>query len=197
MAYITIIDDEHATPEIKQLYDKYRAPWGGVDHILKIHSLMPHTLTPHVDLYRTIMFGKGPLTRREREMIATVVSKANDCRYCTQHHSDGLLRVTKDKELAATMRENFRDHQLSDAERAMLEFAEQLTTSPEADHASSVQKLKSLAFTEEAILHITLVIAYFNFVNRIANGLGVHLEDYWREDGFSDPDLPMAHDHHD
>jgi alkylhydroperoxidase family enzyme len=76
----------------------------------------------------------------------------------------------------------------------MLEYAGRLTTEPTADHSSRVQNLKTSGFTDESILHMTLVVGYFNFVNRIANGLGVELEQYWGEDGFSDSNIPMSHD---
>lgn len=194
MAYITIVPEDEAGSDLRELYDRYRAPWGGVDTILKIHSLLPSTLTPHVDLYRTLMFGRGPLTRREREIVATVVSRSNQCRYCIHHHADALLRVSKDRALVDALRSGNEPAGLTDADHAMIRYAEELTLHPGQDHGVSVEALKLTGVSEEAILHITLVVGYFNFVNRIANGLGVELEHYWGPDGYSDPGLPMAHD---
>lgn len=194
MAYIKMIKEETADGEVKSLYETYRAPWGGVDNILKIHSLLPHTFEPHVDLYRTFMFGKGPLPRRQREMIAAVVSKSNSCNYCLHHHTDALLRLTKDQAFTNSIRNNYHTATISSAERAMLRFSEQLTRNPSEDFSTIVDDLKRQGFSEEAILHITLIVGYFNFVNRIANGLGVELEPYWREDGYSDESMPMAHE---
>lgn len=189
-----MIKEETADGEVKSLYETYRAPWGGVDNILKIHSLLPHTFEPHVDLYRTFMFGKGPLPRRQREMIAAVVSKSNSCNYCLHHHTDALLRLTKDQAFTNSIRNNYHTATISSAERAMLRFSEQLTRNPSEDFSTIVDDLKRQGFSEEAILHITLIVGYFNFVNRIANGLGVELEPYWREDGYSDESMPMAHE---
>jgi alkylhydroperoxidase family enzyme len=53
----------------------------GVDHILKIHSLNPESLEGHHRYYDHIMRGPSGLSRAEREMIAVVVSAANDCFY--------------------------------------------------------------------------------------------------------------------
>jgi uncharacterized peroxidase-related enzyme len=194
MAFVRVIQEEEAEGELRGLYEQYRAPWGGVDNILKIHSILSSTLKPHVDLYRTVMFGKGPLTRRQREMIATVVSRENGCDYCVHHHSDALFRITGDRSLAAHLRSDDQASTLSPQERCMLEYAGRLTTEPTADHSSRVQNLKKSGFTDESILHMTLIVGYFNFVNRIANGLGVELEQYWGEDGFSDSNIPMSHD---
>ena len=65
----------------KDQYDKLIEPWGGVDNILKIHSLNSNSLSAHVKLYKTVMYGKSPIRRTDREMIAVVVSTINHCHY--------------------------------------------------------------------------------------------------------------------
>ena len=81
MAWIDIIDEESAEGLLKDQYDQLIEPWGGVDNILKIHSLNPESLAAHVTLYKTLMHGKSPLRRTDREMIAVVVSAINQCHY--------------------------------------------------------------------------------------------------------------------
>ena len=81
MAWIDIIDEENAEGSLKDQYKELIEPWGGVDNILKIHSLNTESLAAHVKLYRTLMYGKSPLRRTDREMIAVVVSKINQCHY--------------------------------------------------------------------------------------------------------------------
>tara|TARA_B100001013_G_C24509900_1_gene402574 strand:+ start:431 stop:676 length:246 start_codon:yes stop_codon:yes gene_type:complete len=81
MAWIDIIDEENAEGSLKEQYDQLIEPWGGVDNILKIHSLNPKSLAAHVQLYKTLMYGKSPLRRTDREMIAVVVSTINQCHY--------------------------------------------------------------------------------------------------------------------
>jgi len=81
MAWIEVIHEPAATGELRELYDRNREPWGGVDNILKIHSLAPATLTAHLALYKTLMHGPGALSRAQREMIAVVVSALNQCHY--------------------------------------------------------------------------------------------------------------------
>ena len=56
-------------------------PWGGVDHIMKIHSLNLASLKAHFEIYKVLMYGKSPLSRVQREMIAVVASAANHCKY--------------------------------------------------------------------------------------------------------------------
>jgi len=51
------------------------------DNILRIHGVSPETMRHHYDLYRGLMYGRGPLSRMQREMIAVVVSVINECHY--------------------------------------------------------------------------------------------------------------------
>jgi alkylhydroperoxidase family enzyme len=51
------------------------------DNIIQIHSIHPAVMRQHYELYREVMHGPGPLTRRERELIAVRVSALNACRY--------------------------------------------------------------------------------------------------------------------
>ena len=80
MAWIHWIDEADATGPLQKFYDKYTTEQG-LDHILKIHSLNPRSLDDHVRLYAHLMRGPSGLSRAEREMIAVVVSKINNCFY--------------------------------------------------------------------------------------------------------------------
>ena len=81
MAGIAEINEREAEGSLKDQYSKLKEPWGGIDNILKIHSLNPESLAAHVQLYKTVMFGKSPIPRIDREMIALVVSSINRCNY--------------------------------------------------------------------------------------------------------------------
>lgn len=81
MAWIKVIDEEHAGDSLREAYDKVGGVHGRVANILKIHSLHPKVMTTHLALYRELMFGKSELTRAEREMIAVAVSVTNHCHY--------------------------------------------------------------------------------------------------------------------
>jgi alkylhydroperoxidase family enzyme len=51
------------------------------DHIIQVHAIHPAVMRRHFDLYREVMYGPGPLSRREREIMAVRVSGLNDCPY--------------------------------------------------------------------------------------------------------------------
>ena len=81
MAWIDTINEGDANGSLKDQYEKLKDSRNGVDNILKIHSLNPESLDTHVRLYKTIMYGKSPIRRVNREMIAVLVSSINQCHY--------------------------------------------------------------------------------------------------------------------
>lgn len=70
---------------------------------------------------------------------------------------------------------------LSPADRAMLDYAEKLTRTPSDVTESDVADLSRAGFSDAAVLDICQITAYYNFVNRLADGLGVELEDHWND----------------
>ena len=99
------------------------------------------------------------------------------------HHGAGLRQLTNDETLVAALKKDYRTADLSDADRGMLDYAVKLTLEPWAMKPTDVEGLKALGFDETAVLDIVQVAAYYAFVNRLADGLGVELEDRWDEDG--------------
>ena len=81
MAWIETVHEDQAEGDLQELYSTMIEPWGGVDNIMKIHSLNPPSLHGHNVLYRTLMRGKSELSIVQREMIAVVVSAINQCVY--------------------------------------------------------------------------------------------------------------------
>jgi alkylhydroperoxidase family enzyme len=81
MAWIKLTHPEKATGLLKQIYDAAAQRAGRVWNILRIMSPNPPVLKASMDFYGAIMHGPSPLSRSQREMLATVVSAKNDCRY--------------------------------------------------------------------------------------------------------------------
>ena len=178
MALIKTIEHEEAEGELKEIYDDLVAKRGKLAEVHKIQSLNPETIVGHMDLYMAVMYGKSPLKRVRREMMAVVVSKANNCEYCQRHHADAVNHYWKDTEKVAQLRSDYRQLALSKEDELLCEYAWELTKKPaKTTEKSYVERLKENGFTDRAILDATLVVAYFNFVNRIVLGLGVNIEE--------------------
>jgi uncharacterized peroxidase-related enzyme len=81
----------------------------------------------------------------------------------------------------AALAGDYRMAELSATDRAMLDYAVKLTREPWAMREADVQGLREAGFDDAAILDIAQVTAYYAYVNRLADGLGVELEAYWDE----------------
>ena len=81
MPYIRLVEIDEATGLLKEEYDAAMARAGKVFNIVKSMSLRPGVLRTSMALYRAIMFGPSGLSRQERELLATVVSRENGCHY--------------------------------------------------------------------------------------------------------------------
>ena len=176
MAWIQVVHEEQAQGRLREFYDKVVENRGKVANIFKVHSLNPDAMKAHMDLYLTIMYGSSGLSRAQREMIAVAVSAANECEYCIVHHSAALGRYVRDGAFVKQLSLDYTNAPLSSKDRVMLGYAVKLTKNMTDVGEEDVQNLRDAGFADEEILSITLVVSYFNFVNRIVEGLGVKLE---------------------
>lgn len=173
MTWIREIEEEGAEGQIAELYADLRRQRGKVSNILKVHSLRPQALQHHLDLYMGLMFGPGGLSRRQRELLAVAVSQANDCAYCIAHHVEALGRYVRDVNQLAALATTVRQPFLLEVERLLVDYAVKLTLTPGEVSQADVAALRNAGLGDDDILLANLVVAYFNFVNRIALGLGV------------------------
>jgi uncharacterized peroxidase-related enzyme len=148
-------------------------PDGQTSGIVASHSLIPDALYHAFATFGALMSPDLPLTRRQHEMITTVVSVANRCHYWIESHAEFLRRVTLDEVLVKALQEDYKTAQISDQERLMLDYVSQLTRDATRISENDHQSLRSAGFDDQAILQITLIASWFNYVNRVADALGV------------------------
>ena len=110
-------------------------------------------------------------------MIAVIVSVANNCDYCQFHHAEALNHYWQDVERVEQLRKDYSSIDLSNVDLQLCKLAEKLTKTPDTmDEQKDIQLLKKLGLSDHAILNATLIISYFNFVNRMFFGLGVETD---------------------
>jgi uncharacterized peroxidase-related enzyme len=81
--------------------------------------------------------------------------------------------VTLDEELVKALQEDYRTAPISDQNRAMLDFVAQLTRDATRIGRQDHERLRSVGFDDRGILQITLIASWFNYINRVADALGV------------------------
>lgn len=173
MSWIEEIDEENADDKLKEVYDKIKGDRGKLSNIMKVHSLMPGAMETHMDFYMSIMFKERCLNRKMCELIGVVVSNENGCDYCVNHHAEALNYYWKDGERIEDLKEDYSKAGLDEKEYQMVDYVMKLTNKPDKMNEKDVDELRDSGFSDEEILNINLVTSYFNFVNRIALGLGV------------------------
>jgi uncharacterized peroxidase-related enzyme len=144
---------------------------GRANHFFRTMANRPEVLKNFVPLYGAIM-GPGAVERRIKELVYLTVSYANECAYCTASHTaSGRRAGIAEDEMRALQTEQ--DHNFSQAERAAIQYARELTLTADAEDSRAALYEH---FNDEQIVEITLVAAMANFTNRFNNGLGLQPE---------------------
>ena len=180
-AWIRMIPEDEATGVLRELYDEAMTPHGTVDNVMKVHSLRPQTMHGHVTLYRSVLHNPNiTLPLWFLEVVASYVSIKNDCAYSLTHHFMNVRRLLNDEKRcdgilqslnAGAPQDQFKGKQLE-----LLYYAEKLTTDVAKMEISDIDVLRECGCTDGEILEVNQVAAYFNYSNRLLNGLGVTTE---------------------
>ena len=146
---------------------------GLVPQVLMAYGLRPEKLRTFIDSYNALMLGPSGLSKLEREMIAVVVSSANRCYYCLVAHGQAVRALSGDPQLGEMMVMNYRVADLEPRQRAMLDFAWDLTLAPHSSDDAARARLHAAGFSNEEIFDIAETAAFFNYTNRMAHALDI------------------------
>lgn len=94
------------------------------------------------------------------------------------HHRRGLRRLLRDDAVADRIEDDFETADISEKRKTMLRYSVKLTKEPAAMREADVGALRDVGFSDTDILHIAEVVGYYAYANRIADGLGIPLEDW-------------------
>jgi len=155
-------------PDIRKYFDLCDEKIGFLPNVLAAYSFDQAKLRAFMAMYNDLMLGDSRLSKLEREMIAVVVSAANRCYYCLTAHGQAVRAMSGDPSLGETLVMNWRVAQVTPRQRAMLEFAHQLTVDPAATGAAARRALKRAGFSDRDTWDIAAVAAFFNMTNRLA-----------------------------
>ncbi|NBR38123.1 MAG: alkylhydroperoxidase [Alphaproteobacteria bacterium] len=177
-AWISMISDADATPDLRDALDVARTPHGTVDNVMRVHSHRPNTMHGHVILYRAVLHDDAnTLPTWLQEVIGSYVSALNECSYSYANHWKNAAHLMGDKaradEVEAALAKRKPEDVFDGAELALLQYAEKLTITPGEMQESDVRALQDAGLDDGQILEANQIIGYFNYVNRSLNGLGV------------------------
>jgi len=145
---------------------------------MKVHSLRPQSMVGHLALYRAVLHHDDlTLPLWFLETVASYVSLANGCDYSLTHHWRNAAALIGDPDRSAAVRAALDDgapeRAFEGKELALLRYAHKLTVTVGAMAGQDYDDLKAAGAEDAEILEVNQVTAYFNYSNRLLNGLGV------------------------
>ena len=173
-----MISDEDASKELREVLDLARTPHGTVDNVMRVHSLRPNTMKGHVTLYRAALHDDAnTIPMWFQETVSSYVSILNDCAYSLENHWKNAAHLIADARKSDAIEKALWSKMPQDAfdgvELEMLRYAEKLTLRPSSMVQEDVLALKAVGAEDGEILELNQIVGYFNYVNRLLNGLGV------------------------
>lgn len=177
-AWISMISDDEADDDLLDALMLARTPHGTVDNVMRVHSHRPNTMRGHVALYRAALHDStNTLPEWLQETIASYVSVLNDCPYSYANHWANAKHLIGDDQRADAIEQALKsgtpESVFDGRELALMHYAHKLTVSPGAMVQTDVTALKNTGLSDGEVLEANQVIGYFNYVNRLLNGLGV------------------------
>jgi len=177
MAWIRTIPREDATGTLKEAYDWQAKRLGEPTEFTQLGSLYPDLVLERLRLYKIVEAAPSGLSTLERRLAAYVASMLNG----TPHCASGLAQRLRDLQVPAELMQRAAESPLAlesgDARLdAIARYAARLTSNPAEITSNDVQCLRRAGLNDLEILDVNNIVAYYNYINRVANGLGLRTE---------------------
>ena len=169
MSYLHEIENDQATGQLKELYDRFIKENGYVPHHKSVFSLRPDVLASWLETSRFI---RSHLRLRRYELITLAASAAIGCKYCILAHGAVLCRNGNSEDQLISIVSDFHQAGLEPIEVHMMDLACKFSTQPRSITARDIQVLRDDGLSDAEITDIALVAAERNFYSRIFEALG-------------------------
>ncbi|WP_421865809.1 peroxidase-related enzyme [Marinobacter adhaerens] len=142
---------------------------GFIPNVFLVLAHRPAEFRAFFDYHDALMEKDSNLTKGEREMIVVATSNLNQCQYCVVAHG-AILRIReKNPEIADQIAVNYRKADITDRQKAMLDFAIKVSQQAQEVCDADFEELKRHGFNDEDIWDISGIAAFFGLSNRMAN----------------------------
>jgi uncharacterized peroxidase-related enzyme len=171
--WIEIAPVADATGDLKRAYDTILATRGRMPHIRSVMAGEPLVVEGFAYFYPENNYACRSIDRRLAEMIATVVSVANESELGAPAHSRQLAKITGDAAFAQAILRDYSQAGLSSKEQTLLDYVCKLTKTPGEMTRMDIDGLRAAGWSDPQIVATVHVCAFFAYMNRIAGAFGV------------------------
>lgn len=174
MPRIMTVDEETASESVREAIEETRRVYGVLTGVRSVMLACPPVarLTAELTKYLSLR-ADSPLSRRQREMVGTVVFGLLGGGSCLAIHTEALRRLTGDERLGPEFAHTWSTYQLGNKTRALLGYARKLTLQPGMVEESDIETLRQAGLDEQAIWEATALVGYYNMTGRIELAAGV------------------------
>jgi len=165
------IELSKATPEQLEALQVTPSNTKVSDYVLVLANDV-ETLKVRSPLFNAIMYGRGGLSRAERELGAVAASIVNRCVYCAAVHASRYNQLTKDETVIAKIFAEGEGAELEARQAAILKFATRLSKTPSEAGPQDMRGLRDAGLSDEEILDLILSASLFGWANRLMHTLG-------------------------
>lgn len=170
-AWLDTIQLDKATPQQMAVLESSHPKAKVSDYyLLLVHQA--EILDQRSTAFNAIMYAPGGLSRAERELASTVVSRVNGCVYCASVHAQRFEQLAKRQDVIAQVFADPATAGTTERERAIVAFSIELTLQPNDIPDSSLQQLADAGLNDGEILDLIHAIAIFAWANRLMLNLG-------------------------
>lgn len=132
----------------------------------------PEILRQRSQAFNAIMYAPGGLSRAERELASTVVSRVNRCVYCASVHAQRFEQLAKRNDVISEVFADPATAGTTDREKAIVQFAIDLTLEPSSLSADHIHTLRDQGLDDAQVLDLIHAISIFAWANRLMLNLG-------------------------
>ena len=155
--------------DIRERIEAVQEKSGFIPNVFLVLAHRPEEFRAFFAYHDALMDKPGNLTKAEREMIVVATSNVNQCQYCVVAHG-AILRIrAKDPLIADQVAVNYRKADITDRQKAMLDFAMKVSQSAQLVGDADLETLKTHGFDDEDAWDIAAIAAFFGLSNRLAN----------------------------
>lgn len=155
--------------DIRERIEIVQEKSGFIPNVFLALAYRPDEFRAFFAMHDALMEKPGNLTKAEREMIVVATSMHNQCQYCVIAHG-AILRVrTKNPMIADQVATNYRKADITERQKAMLDFALKVTATSYAVDDGDLATLNGHGFTQDDVWNITAIASFFGMSNRLAN----------------------------